>query len=69
MATSARDTGDAVAVAGTLNTTVVAVSAAGLDGMLKGVDPFPVFALADDVFAKLTPGMVESLLMLKTRRS
>ena len=62
MATSARDTGDAVAVAGTLNTTVVAVSAAGLD-------PFPVFALADDVFAKLTPGMVESLLMLKTRRS
>lgn len=69
MATSARDTGDAVAVAGMFNTPVVAVSAAGLDSMLKGVGPFPVFALADDVLAKLTPGIIESLLMLKTRRS
>lgn len=69
MATSARDTGNALAVAGMSNTLVAAVSAAGLDSMLKGVGPFSVIALADDVFAKLPPGTVESLMKLRTRKT
>jgi uncharacterized surface protein with fasciclin (FAS1) repeats len=48
--------------AGTFNTLIAAVKAAGLEGTLKGPGPFTVFAPTDQAFAKLPPGTVESLL-------
>jgi uncharacterized surface protein with fasciclin (FAS1) repeats len=56
---------DIVAVAssaGTFNTLVAAVKAAGLVETLQGPGPFTVFAPTDDAFAKLPAGTVESLL-------
>jgi len=57
--------GDIVAVAsgaGSFNTLVAAVKAAGLVETLQGKGPFTVFAPTDEAFAKLPPGTVESLL-------
>lgn len=48
--------------AGSFNTLVAAVKAAGLLDTLKGPGPFTVFAPTDDAFAKLPKGTVESLL-------
>jgi len=48
--------------AGTFNTLVAAVKAAGLVETLKGKGPFTVFAPTDAAFAKLPAGTVESLL-------
>jgi uncharacterized surface protein with fasciclin (FAS1) repeats len=48
--------------AGTFNTLVAAVKAAGLVETLKGTGPFTVFAPTDAAFAKLPAGTVESLL-------
>jgi len=48
--------------AGTFNTLVAAVQAAGLAGTLSGPGPFTVFAPTDDAFAKLPAGTVEALL-------
>jgi uncharacterized surface protein with fasciclin (FAS1) repeats len=48
--------------AGTFNTLVAAVTAAGLDTTLKGAGPFTVFAPTDEAFSKLPSGTVESLL-------
>jgi len=48
--------------AGTFNTLVQAVQAAGLAETLSGEGPFTVFAPGDDAFAKLPAGTVESLL-------
>ena len=48
--------------AGSFNTLVAAVEAAGLVGTLKGKGPFTVFAPTDEAFAKLPAGTVESLL-------
>jgi uncharacterized surface protein with fasciclin (FAS1) repeats len=48
--------------AGTFNTLVAAVKAAGLVETLKGEGPFTVFAPTDAAFAKLPAGTVESLL-------
>ena len=57
------DTIPATAVkAGTFNTLVAAVGAAGLGDVLGGQGPFTVFAPSDDAFAKLPAGTVESLL-------
>ncbi len=56
---------DIVAVAssaGSFNTLVAAVKAAGLVETLQGSGPFTVFAPTDDAFAKLPKGTVESLL-------
>jgi uncharacterized surface protein with fasciclin (FAS1) repeats len=58
-------TGDIVAVAssaGSFNTLVAAVKAAGLVETLQGKGPFTVFAPTDDAFAKLPKGTVEDLL-------
>ncbi len=58
-------TGDIVTVAsqaGTFNTLVAAVKAAGLVDTLKGDGPFTVFAPTDEAFQKLPAGTVESLL-------
>lgn len=57
--------GDIVAVAsgaGSFNTLVAAVKAAGLVETLQGAGPFTVFAPTDEAFAKLPKGTVEDLL-------
>ena len=57
--------GDIVAVAsgaGSFNTLVAAVKAAGLVETLQGKGPFTVFAPTDAAFAKLPSGTVEDLL-------
>ncbi len=56
--------------AGTFNTLVAAITAAGLDTALKGPGPFTVFAPTDEAFSKLPSGTVEALLtdILKLRK-
>jgi len=53
---------DTAVAAGSFNTLVTAVKAAGLVETLKGKGPFTVFAPTDDAFAKLPRGTVEALL-------
>lgn len=48
--------------AGSFNTLVAAVTAAGLAETLSGDGPFTVFAPTDDAFAQLPAGTVENLL-------
>lgn len=48
--------------AGSFNTLVAAVKAAGLAETLQGTGPFTVFAPTDAAFAKLPAGTVEALL-------
>jgi uncharacterized surface protein with fasciclin (FAS1) repeats len=48
--------------AGSFNTLVAAVKAAGLVETLQGAGPFTVFAPTDEAFAKLPKGTVEDLL-------
>ncbi len=57
-----KDIVDTAAGAGSFNTLVAAVKAAGLVDTLKGAGPFTVFAPTDDAFAKLPKGTVEDLL-------
>ncbi|MEB3218447.1 MAG: fasciclin domain-containing protein [Nostocales cyanobacterium 94392] len=53
---------DTAISAGSFNTLVAAVKAAGLVDTLKGEGPFTVFAPTDDAFAKLPEGTVDGLL-------
>jgi len=53
---------DTAVAAGSFNTLVAAVKAAGLVDVLKGDGPFTVFAPTDEAFAKLPAGTVEMLL-------
>jgi uncharacterized surface protein with fasciclin (FAS1) repeats len=53
---------DTAVNAGSFNTLVAAVKAAGLVDTLKGAGPFTVFAPTDDAFAKLPAGTVDALL-------
>lgn len=53
---------DTAISAGSFNTLVAAVKAAGLVDTLKGPGPFTVFAPTDDAFAKLPAGTVDALL-------
>jgi transforming growth factor-beta-induced protein len=53
---------DTAIAAGSFNTLVAAVQAAGLEEALRGDGPFTVFAPTDDAFAKLPEGTVEALL-------
>ena len=53
---------DTAVAAGSFNTLVAAVQAAGLVDTLKGDGPFTVFAPTDEAFAKLPAGTVEMLL-------
>lgn len=53
---------DTAVNAGSFNTLVAAVQAAGLVETLKGPGPFTVFAPTDEAFAALPAGTVESLL-------
>ena len=54
---------DVAVGAGSFNTLVAAVKAAGLVDTLKSPGPFTVFAPTDEAFAKLPAGTVESLLL------
>ncbi|MEM7310091.1 MAG: fasciclin domain-containing protein [Planctomycetota bacterium] len=53
--------------AGSFNTLVAAVKAAGLVEALQGEGPFTVFAPTDEAFAKLPAGTLESLLEPKNK--
>jgi uncharacterized surface protein with fasciclin (FAS1) repeats len=53
---------DTAVKAGSFNTLVAAIKAAGLVDTLKGAGPFTVFAPTDEAFAKLPEGTVDSLL-------
>ncbi|HEY9744070.1 MAG TPA: fasciclin domain-containing protein [Coleofasciculaceae cyanobacterium] len=53
---------DTAVGAGSFNTLVAAVKAAGLVETLKSPGPFTVFAPTDDAFNKLPAGTVDSLL-------
>jgi len=53
---------DTAVSAGSFNTLVAAVQAAGLAETLKGEGPFTVFAPTDDAFAKLPDGTLDDLL-------
>lgn len=53
---------DTAVNAGSFNTLVAAVKAAGLVDTLKAEGPFTVFAPTDEAFAKLPEGTVDSLL-------
>jgi uncharacterized surface protein with fasciclin (FAS1) repeats len=54
--------------AGSFNTLVAAVKAAGLVETLQGAGPFTVFAPTDAAFAKLPAGTVESLLLPENKQ-
>lgn len=58
----AADIVDTAAAAGSFNTLVAAVKAAGLVDTLKGKGPFTVFAPTDAAFAALPSGTVDMLL-------
>jgi uncharacterized surface protein with fasciclin (FAS1) repeats len=58
----AKDIVDTAVGAGSFNTLVAAVKAAGLVETLKGKGPFTVFAPTDDAFKKLPPGTLDDLL-------
>ena len=53
---------DTAVQAGSFNTLVAAVKAAGLVDTLQGAGPFTVFAPTDEAFAKLPAGTVDALL-------
>jgi uncharacterized surface protein with fasciclin (FAS1) repeats len=57
-----KDIVDTAVGAGSFNTLVAAVKAAGLVDALKGDGPFTVFAPTDEAFKKLPEGTVETLL-------
>lgn len=58
---------DTAVGAGSFNTLVAAVDAAGLVDTLKSPGPFTVFAPTDEAFDKLPEGTVESLLLPENR--
>ena len=59
---NAADIVDTAAEAGSFETLVAAVDAAGLVETLKGDGPFTVFAPTDEAFGKLPEGTVDDLL-------
>ena len=59
---AAADIVDTAVSAGSFNTLVAAVQAAGLESTLRSDGPFTVFAPTDEAFAKLPAGTVETLL-------
>ena len=61
-AEQSNDIVDTAVAAGSFNTLVAAIQAAGLVDALKAEGPLTVFAPTDDAFAKLPEGTVESLL-------
>lgn len=66
-ANASADIVDTAVSAGSFQTLVAAVQAAGLADTLKGSGPFTVFAPTDAAFAALPPGTVENLLRPENR--
>ena len=66
-AAHAADIVETAANAGSFDTLVAAVEAAGLAETLKGEGPFTVFAPTDEAFARLPEGTVDSLLQPENR--
>ncbi len=62
-----KDIVDTAVEAGSFETLVAAVQAAGLVDTLKGDGPFTVFAPTDEAFAALPEGTVENLLLPENR--
>jgi uncharacterized surface protein with fasciclin (FAS1) repeats len=62
-----KDIVDTAVAAGSFETLVAAVKAAGLVETLKGEGPFTVFAPTDEAFSKLPEGTVEALLKDKEK--
>jgi len=62
MQESTPDIVEVATAAGSFNTLVAAVKAAGLVETLQGKGPFTVFAPTDEAFSKLPEGTVEELL-------
>jgi uncharacterized surface protein with fasciclin (FAS1) repeats len=62
-----KDIVDTAVAAGSFETLVTAVKAAGLAETLKGNGPFTVFAPTDEAFAKLPKGAVAELLKDKDK--
>jgi len=58
---------DTAKSAGSFNTLLAAIEAAGLTDTLKGKGPFTVFAPTDEAFAKLPAGTVDALLKDKEK--
>jgi uncharacterized surface protein with fasciclin (FAS1) repeats len=58
---------DTAKSAGSFNTLLAAIDAAGLTDTLKGKGPYTVFAPTDEAFAKLPPGTVDALLKDKEK--
>ena len=58
---------DTARSAGSFNTLLAAIDAAGLTETLKGKGPFTVFAPTDEAFAKLPAGTVDALLKDKEK--
>ena len=58
---------DTAVAAGSFNTLVSAVEAAGLVDTLKGEGPFTVFAPTDEAFAKIPEDQIQALLANKTQ--
>lgn len=58
---------ETAAAAGSFNTLVTAIKAAGLVDALKGEGPFTVFAPTDEAFAKLPDGTIDALLKDKEK--
>ncbi|NBP11662.1 MAG: fasciclin domain-containing protein [Betaproteobacteria bacterium] len=63
----AQDIVDVAVGAGSFNTLVTAVKAAGLVDTLKGAGPFTVFAPTDEAFAKVPKETLDALLADKDR--
>ena len=61
-AANAADIVDTAASAGSFNTLVAAVKAAGLVETLKGPGPFTIFAPTDEAFAKIPKAKLDALL-------
>jgi uncharacterized surface protein with fasciclin (FAS1) repeats len=66
-AAATSDIVDTAVAAGSFNTLVTAVKAAGLVETLKGPGPFTVFAPTDEAFAKLPAGTLDALLKDKAK--
>jgi len=66
-AAQADDIVDTAIAAGSFETLVAAIQAAGLVDTLRGEGPFTVFAPTDEAFAALPEGTVESLLQEENR--
>jgi uncharacterized surface protein with fasciclin (FAS1) repeats len=66
---AAQDIVDTAVNAGSFNTLVAAVKAAGLVDTLKGKGPFTVFAPTDAAFKKLPPATLASLLKPENKKT